>query len=1133
MLRPSKVSQEAGQETEVELQRVRQEEVEAEVTKEELTEWNPSEKQKEEGMDKVAKIIEKNKIKPIAEPQVMDLGDVVVFEYFKNDDTVDRITFKKGKNGQIVTAGVKVEKSTPKKELFSLKDSPFYEQKVKELRDKKSQQVVQEEVAVDQETEAAIKAEAEILKQALGITQTKKKGKTRFEIQDETQIEDEANIKEIEEAMNKMSQSQLNFQEPTTEGGLEVKPVSESKISAEEKAANLKELGRTEEDLMVDLKDFDNTPTIMAMSDVLATGKSLKDSQGNNIDVRGGLMYNVFGPNKNLAWAGVDFEGAQQMVDNAVKIYKNNEEYFKQWWKKNPQYDGMVPLSVMRMADSAIYSNEATFRWINPTIKKYSLEARTEAFNEFVKDLDKPVKGKKLIKAKKDFKAFLKANPDIKTIDELIDAVSKDSQERAKKKTKEDATAEAGHLPLDSKKYLFDKIFSPTNIQKAGNKLIAKALNKVDPQPDNKSKFSEKLLLEDIGEPAMMKSKKGDLMGFMGIDVLNPGVEKADHQNYGWGPRGKVLGLLNKPTNGINVFPEFFAKASRVFKAEIEQSTGKEKGLPSKKKVRDQVGGAFFIDNAFKGARVRAGEMTDIEIISAKMRYAFPQVNVITNQKEFNKKINEPGVLTRKVKGKVILGLTKDGQIYINPNKATIATPIHEFGHIWIDFLRSTASGKKGTALLKKGMELVKNTPYYEKAKNTYGEFDENGNLTNEELVLEEALVEGIANKGENIAKASQKSKFKSWLNGMFKYIQEKFTTSTDTKLDAIKELNLEEFQNIALADLFAGTVAMDKASNLFDPAFESGTTAKARFEILGGLSIEEIISKGRERGFTEASIKEVIKDQFPEMSVESINEKMAFNLENNQLNVFSKNVMPESFGNVEGGLEAGQEMYNDISRELRKFARQGNKTQNQLVNKAMSILKGHPTYKAQRGNTTLQKQLQVDLESALNLSPTKSLKQQFATLKKQINQRKLGRTEAASVVKRIESMLRQNLPSTELTVSERNAVLKILKDAKPEKFDAAVNKALKLTVKIENRLKNKAINKLARRMKTLAAVTKQSGKPKSKGKVDADGISFFKAASRVLAAVTNKTEAGKKSSPRKNTKQTLLTNGRRRWFKS
>ena len=145
-----------------------QEEVETEpqakeeVTEETLTEWNPPDK--EAGMDKVLKVLQKNKIQPEAEPQVMDLGDVVVFEYFKNDGAVDRITFKKGKNGQILIKGVEVEKSTPKKEVFSLKNSPFYKRKVKELRDKKSQEVeVQEEIKVEgTPQEEVIEAEVEV-----------------------------------------------------------------------------------------------------------------------------------------------------------------------------------------------------------------------------------------------------------------------------------------------------------------------------------------------------------------------------------------------------------------------------------------------------------------------------------------------------------------------------------------------------------------------------------------------------------------------------------------------------------------------------------------------------------------------------------------------------------------------------------------------------------------------------------------------------------------------------------------------------------------------------------------------------------------------------------------------------------
>ena len=39
--------------------------------------------------------------------------------------------------------------------------------------------------------------------------------------------------------------------------------------------------------------------------------------------------------------------------------------------------------------------------------------------------------------------------------------------------------------------------------------------------------------------------------------------------------------------------------------------------------------------------------------------------------------------------GEIIYGMTMDGRIILNPDKATGATAIHEFGHIWTDMLRS------------------------------------------------------------------------------------------------------------------------------------------------------------------------------------------------------------------------------------------------------------------------------------------------------------------------------------------------------------------------------------------------------------------------------------------------------------
>ena len=144
----------------------------------------------------------------------------------------------------------------------------------------------------------------------------------------------------------------------------------------------------------------------------------------------------------------------------------------------------------------------------------------------------------------------------------------------------------------------------------------------------------------------------------------------------------------------------------------------------------------------------------------------------------------------------MILGLTKDGKVFLNPEAATLNTPIHEFGHIWIDFLRSKASGIKGTKLLARGLKLVEGTPELQAAIEKYGDT---------KLAREEALVEMLATKGETIINAAKKSKFKEWMNATFKYIKQKMKGTLDIKTENIDNMTIEEFTDAGLADLFGG----------------------------------------------------------------------------------------------------------------------------------------------------------------------------------------------------------------------------------------------------------------------------------------------------------------------------------------
>ena len=101
--------------------------------------------------------------------------------------------------------------------------------------------------------------------------------------------------------------------------------------------------------------------------------------------------------------------------------------------------------------------------------------------------------------------------------------------------------------------------------------------------------------------------------------------------------------------------------------------------------------------------------------------------------------------------------------------------------------------------------------------------------------------------------------------------------------------------------------------------------------------------------------------------------------------------------------------------------------------------------------------------------------------------------------------MLRQKLPKTALASSEVKKVMRTLRDAKPTEFDASMEQIGSLIQDIEVRLKKNLIKKALKKFRTLAATkVDQSGKKKSKGRVDAESIRFFGKAEEVLKAYIN-----------------------------
>ena len=668
---------------------------------------------------------------------------------------------------------------------------------------------------------------------------------------------DEKDIAAIIDEMNAMPAAEIEFVAPQGET-VEVNPLEESVSLEGLSDEDVIALGfNSKEEMVQPLKNFANIPMVTGVSDI-AAGGTIKDSKGKPMKVSGGIMFNALAKIK-AAWAGVEVAKSETQYQNALKVYKNNKDLFEKLWAEKKIPYGHVPMAIIRMGDNAIDSNEIVFRYLAPEVKSQSKENQTAALNDVIATLKKN-KGEandRLLKFIND--------KEIITLGQLLDGIVKDAKERAKTVEKKDLVKT---LTLDERAALFGILTSSPDVQNP-NKPFLKSLYK-GAKKNNSSLFISSNIYKAVGEPSMMKAKKGDIVSIVGIDVLNGGVTKIDHQNYGTGPKGRLIALISNPTNGINVFPTWRAKASRIFK---EDKAGNR---PNQLAVAGQTMGTAPSDAAFQGDRMTF-EMTDLDILLGKLRFAFPKVTVVRSQEAFDKILKEPGVRTKITDGKVILGMTKDGKIYLNPDSESMATPIHEYGHIWIDYLRSKSSGEEGTSLLNRGLKLVEGTKELKEAIAKYGD---------NALAREEALVELMATKGRDIVDAGQQSKFLEWMNAVFKYIKGKFVSSEklfakeqikalnkelkykkitknqyDNRLSEIKKLvnsnienvSLEDFINTGLADLFGGK----ELSKSFDAEKESAGLGP-RYEL--GDNIPKFIKDARAQGISETAIKVALR---------------------------------------------------------------------------------------------------------------------------------------------------------------------------------------------------------------------------------------------------------------------------------
>jgi hypothetical protein len=679
-----------------------------------------------------------------------------------------------------------------------------------------------------QEGKEEVSEEAKLEQQVKDLEALVSEQKVDFRLRADTDsdvVVDEVNQAIVDE-MNDMEVVNAEIQFTTKE---ERKPIDANELNS-----------RSNNDIkVVKIEDFDGVPFMFTISDQLTTGDAINPYTGEVIsDLNGGIGFF----SEDAAWANVNKDLADNQAKKAVSIYEANKEFFDNWWKQNPQYDGLVPMAVVKMGEESVLSNEAVARTLLQNIQKLPVKNRKKALSVLKN------RGKERLKI---LKAKDKLGPvdkhEVRLYEELFRFVKSDKPSKIDDILSRDFTKK---IPLGARTVLAKTIGTGTpnkpnetkdvGAPKEGS--VSAALIEGRPTED-RAAVSLSSIVEAITDPQMKDIEPRQVVAITGVDVRNAGAVKTNHKNYEWGVRGRLIGVLDKSIHATDAFPATYNAAIRDVVSQESKGKKKSVGTVLSERVPTQTGlsSAEFFAAKAKGNNQNAAKLF------AFMNNAFPSVMMSTDKATFDNVMASEGVKKHLKGGEVVYGVTVGGDIYVNPDvhnseSQLFNTGIHEYGHVWTDYLQTTEKGKK---LYARGVELVKQTEEYQKQLKIF-----NGDS---KKAANEALAILIGNKGQSIADAAVNSKFQEFLLSMWKYIQSKFKLSEDLTIEEIQNLTLDEFIGTGLADIFSG-----KEIKLTDAQLKQLKNPEAAFS--KNQSMQSIIDAGRANNFADSVIIELLK---------------------------------------------------------------------------------------------------------------------------------------------------------------------------------------------------------------------------------------------------------------------------------
>tara|TARA_R110001592_G_scaffold99424_2_gene283259 strand:- start:14863 stop:22647 length:7785 start_codon:yes stop_codon:yes gene_type:complete len=256
--------------------------------------------------------------------------------------------------------------------------------------------------------------------------------------------------------------------------------------------------------------------------------------------------------------------------------------------------------------------------------------------------------------------------------------------------------------------------------------------------------------------------------------------------------------------------------------------------------------------------------------------------------------------------------------------------------------------------------------------------------------------------------------------------------------------------------------------------------------------SLTDIVDKARKLDFKDLAIADYLK------RVKKISAKEIKALLDETAPIKTLfDAIPRAFGNVEGGMALGKQIYESVSLQLQQYITDKKPTNGEMRQKALDLLKANSLFQAQPA--IVQDQLISAYDRSLTTTANRKVAKVISGIRKGLQKFKQGVESVKKGKARLRQLIRTTLPKGEYSDTVLKKVARLIDKATDASFFVDAQEVLKI---IDAQRQKQKIAVIKQIQKIVSAKAKKrmttTGKERSGG-LDAEGQQFFQTVNKIL----------------------------------